>query len=88
MVLSFYILNGQITVSENDFSSLVGRLPNVSGDPARYVAQVQVSSTYEHSIRTAAAQMADIILAFLPDASVAGMGHELTHTGKSSESSN
>jgi len=67
VVLSFYILNGQITLSENDFSGFLGRRPNVSGDPARYVAQVQVSSAYENSIRTATAQMADIILAFLPD---------------------
>ena len=67
VVLSFYILNGQITLSENDFSGLLGRRPNVSGDPARYVAQVQISSVYENSIRTAAAQMADTILAFLPD---------------------
>jgi len=67
VVLSFYILNGQITLSENDFSGPLGRRPNVSGDPARYVSQVQVSSIYEHSVRTAAAQMADTILAFLPD---------------------
>ena len=67
VVLSFYILNGQITLSEDDFSGPLGRRPNVSGDSARYVAQVQISSVYEHSIRTAAAQMADTILAFLPD---------------------
>lgn len=67
VVLSFYILNGQITLSENDFSGPLGRRPNVSGDPARYVAQVQVSSVYENSVRTAGAQMADIILSFLPD---------------------
>jgi hypothetical protein len=67
VVLSFYILNGQITLSEDDFSGPLGRRPNISGDCARYVALVQVSSVYEHSIRTAAAQMADTILAFLPD---------------------
>jgi hypothetical protein len=72
VVLSFYILNGQITLSENDFSGPLGRRPNVSGDPARYVSQVQVSSVYENSVRTAAAQMADTILAFLPDQS----GHQ------------
>lgn len=67
VVLSFYVLNGQITLSEKDFSSFFGRMPNVSGDPARYVAQVQISSIYEHSVRTVAAQMADTILSFLPD---------------------
>lgn len=67
VVLSFYILNGQITLSEDDFSGWGSRMPNISGDPARYVSQVQISSVYENSIRTAAAQMADTILRFLPD---------------------
>jgi hypothetical protein len=66
VVLNFYILNGQITLSERDFSSPWGRRPNLSGDPARYVAQVQISSNLESSARAAAAQMTDILLAFLP----------------------
>jgi len=66
VVLNFYILNGQITLNERDFSGFWGRRPNLSGDPAHYVAQVQVSSNLEHSVRTAAAQMADILLALLP----------------------
>jgi len=66
VVLNFYILNGQITLRERDFSSPWGRRPNLSGDPARYVAQVQISSNLESSARTAAVQMADILLAFLP----------------------
>lgn len=67
VVLNYYVLNGKITLSEDEFSGPLGRRPNISGDPARYVAQVQVSSILEHSARTAAAQMADLILAFLPD---------------------
>jgi hypothetical protein len=67
VVLSFYVLNGQITLSERDFSGFIGRLPNVSGDPARYVAQVQISSVLENSARAAAADMVDTILSFLPD---------------------
>ena len=67
VVLSFYILNGQITLSEDKFSGWWGRRPNLIGDPARYVAQVQVSSFLENSVLTAAAQLADTILAFLPD---------------------
>ncbi len=66
VVLTFYVLNGQITLNERDFSGVLGRLPNLSGDPARYVAQVQVSSTLEYSARIAAAEMADTLLAFLP----------------------
>ncbi len=66
VVVNFYVLNGQITLNERDFSGFWGRRPNLSGNPARYVAQVQISSNLEHSARTAAAQMADILLAFLP----------------------
>jgi len=66
-VLSFWVLNGQITLSEDEFSGFFGRRPNVSGDPARYVAQVQISSTLEHSARSAAGDLIDTILAFLPD---------------------
>ncbi len=67
VVLNFYILNGQLTADENDFSGLFGRRPNIAGDPARYVAQVQISSVLENSIRTAAKDMTDLILNFLPD---------------------
>jgi hypothetical protein len=69
VVLSFYILNGQITTDENDFSGLLGRRPNIAGNPARYVAQVQISSVLESSVRLAAKSITDIILDFLPDSS-------------------
>jgi len=86
VVLSFYVLNGQITLNESDFSGVMGRRPNISGNPARYVAQVQISSTLEHSARTAAAEIADIILAFLPDpngrVSAAEVGGKLTPVGE------
>ena len=67
VVLNFYILNGQTTANENDFSGPFGRRPNITGDPARYVAQVQVSSVLENSIRTASKDMADLMLDILPD---------------------
>jgi len=67
VVLNFYVVNGQITLTERAFSSFLGRRPNISGDPARYVAQVQISSVLEHSAWLAAADFADLILAFLPD---------------------
>jgi hypothetical protein len=68
VVLNFYILNGRITANENDFSGPLGRRPNIAGDPARYVAQVQISSVLENSIRIVAEDMTDLILDFLPDA--------------------
>ena len=67
VVLNFYILNGQITRSESGFSGLRWRTPNIAGDPARYVAQVQISSVLENSIRAAAKDVTELILDFLPD---------------------
>jgi hypothetical protein len=66
VVLNFYILNGQITAEEDDFSGPLGRRPNITGDPARYVAQVQISSVLENSVRTIAKGMTDLVLDFLP----------------------
>lgn len=67
VVLGFYVLNGQITLSERDFSGIFGRRINISGNPARYVAQVQISSVLEHSARSLACDLADSILGILPD---------------------
>lgn len=67
VVLNFYVLNGHITLRETDFSGFFGRRPNLAGNPARYVAQVQVSSSLEHSARSLAIGLADSILAILPD---------------------
>lgn len=67
VVLNFYILNGQVTRSESGFSGLRWRTPNIAGDPARYVAQVQISSVLENMVRIAAKDMAELILDFLPD---------------------
>jgi len=67
VVLNFYILNGQITADENGFSGPWGRRPNIAGDPARYVAQVQISSVLENSVRTMAKDMTDLVLDYLPD---------------------
>jgi hypothetical protein len=67
VVLNFYILNGQITSDERGFSGIGWRTPNIAGDPARYVAQVQISSTLENSVRSATRDMTDLILDFFPD---------------------
>jgi hypothetical protein len=67
VVLNFYIFNGKITTNESDFSSPFRRMPNLSRDPTRYVAQVQISSVLENSARCAAKDITDMILDFLPD---------------------
>lgn len=67
VVLSYYIVNGQTTTDETVFSGVGWRTPNIAGDPARYAAQVQISSVLENSVRTAAKDMTDLILGFFPD---------------------
>jgi len=67
VVLNFYILNGQITSDERGFSGVGWRTPNVAGSLARYVAQVQISSVLENSVRLAAKDMTDLISEFFPD---------------------
>ena len=69
VVLNFYILNGRIVADEGGFSGVGWRTPNIAGDPARYVAQVQISSVLENSVRKAARDMTDLILDFFPDKS-------------------
>ena len=67
VVLNFYILNGQITPNESNFSGPFGRRPNIAGDPARYVAQVQISSVLENSVRNIARDIAELVLNYFPD---------------------
>jgi hypothetical protein len=69
VVLSFYIRNGQITTNESDFEGLLGRKFNIARDPSRYVAQVQISSVLESSVRKAAKDVVDLVIDFLPDES-------------------
>lgn len=67
VVLNFYILNGELTANEKDFSGLLGRRLNIAGDLAQYVAQVQISSISESSVLKMAKNVADLILDYLPD---------------------
>jgi hypothetical protein len=66
-VLNFYIVNGCLTSDESVFSGLGWRTPNIAGNPARYVAQVQISSVLENSVRRAASDMTEVIRDFFPD---------------------
>lgn len=67
VVLNFYLLNGQVATGEDAFSSPLGRRPNIAGDLARYVAQIQISSVLEVWSRRAAEDLTDRLLEFLPD---------------------
>jgi hypothetical protein len=67
VVLNFYIVNGQLTSDEGVFSGVGFRTPNIEGDPARYVTQVQISSVFENSVRSAARDITEQVLDFFPD---------------------
>lgn len=70
LVLNFYIVNGQLTNDESTFSGVGWRTPNIAGDPAQYVAQVQFSSILENSVRSAAKEFSYLILDYFPDSDV------------------
>lgn len=67
VVLNFYIVNGQLTSDERVFSGVGWRTPNINGDPARYVTQVQISSVFENSVRSIAKDIAEVVLDYFPD---------------------
>ena len=67
IVLNFYIVNGQLTSDDGVFSGVGWRTPNINGDPARYVTQVQVSSILENSIWIATREMVELVIDFFPD---------------------
>lgn len=67
VVLNFYIVNGLLTCDDGVFAGVGWRTPNIDGDPARYVAQVQISSALENSTRAAARDMVELIFDFFPD---------------------
>ena len=62
VVVNYYIINGKISCDENVFSGLGWRSPNLNGDPAHYVAQVQISSALENSAIALARIFTDQIL--------------------------
>jgi hypothetical protein len=66
VVLNFYVVNGEIVTDEDAFSGFMGRSPNIAGKKARYVAQIQISSGYEHHVLEAAHDIAELILEWLP----------------------
>jgi EpsI family protein len=67
VVLNYYVLNGVPTNEEERFVGVGWRLPNIAGDPAWYVAQVQVAGDSEAAVRALAAATAPYVLDYLPD---------------------
>lgn len=67
VVLNYYILNGQIVADDSGFSGVSVRAPNIGGDRAKYVAQIQISSVLENAARALAFDIADIVIKYFPD---------------------
>jgi len=67
VIVNFYIVNGHITDDESVFSGISWRTPNLEGDIARYVSQVQFSSSLKHTAHMAAADFTDLLLEYFPD---------------------
>ena len=86
-VLNYYVLNGVVTNQEEQFAGVGWRLPNIAGDPAWYVAQVQISSRSEATVRRLAALTAPSILDLLPDCEgrVRAAGHGTADTAQGRE---
>ncbi len=66
-MLNYYVVSGRITIDERAFEGLGWRTPNIEGDPARYVAQIQISSSSENSTVKLAEDITDKLLELLPD---------------------
>lgn len=67
VVLNFYIVNGELTDDERTFTGIGWRAPNIEGNAARYVAQVQLSSPRESAVKLAVSELGDRIMQYLPD---------------------
>ena len=65
VVLNYYVLNGVPTNDEGRFAGVGWRRPNIAGDPAWYVAQVQVSGG--SAVRKLATITGPHVLRHLPD---------------------
>ncbi len=83
VVLNFYIVNGQLTSDERVFSGVGWRTPNINGNPARYVTQVQISSLFENSVRSAARDITERVLDYFPDEN--GKVRAIEYVGTSSD---
>lgn len=66
-VLNYYVLNGVVTNDEESFAGFAWRLPNINGNPAWYVTQVQIASKSPAAARSLAIDSAPLILEYLPD---------------------
>jgi EpsI family protein len=65
-VLNYYIINGQVKQFQESFSGFSWRTPNLRGDLARYVAQVQISGEQDSAILAAGRDLCGPLGGFFP----------------------
>ena len=65
VVLNYYVVNGETTSDHKTFSGLRWRRPKMENGQLDYVAQVQISSGSESSVRILAEELSDLILQYL-----------------------
>ncbi len=73
-VLNYYVVNGQVMLTEKAFTGLGFRTPNLKGDLARYVAQVQISAEQEAGILAGARDLCGPLFTLFP----VGQAHSLS----------
>ena len=66
-VLNYYIFNGRLTDDHKIFSGIKWRTLARYRDLPRYVTQIQISSTEEEAVISAAKDMSELIIDFFPD---------------------
>lgn len=67
-VVGFYILNGKLTDDYREFSGIKWRTLTSPKEQARYVTQIQISSTSEEAAVSAAKEMSDLLIDLFPEA--------------------
>ncbi|NLH17777.1 MAG: EpsI family protein, partial [Phycisphaerae bacterium] len=65
-VLNYYVVNGQVTLTEEVFTGLGFRTPNLKGNLARYVTQVQISGEQESGILAGAREICGLLESHFP----------------------
>jgi EpsI family protein len=65
-VLNYYVVNGQLTNEEKDFSGLRWQIPKDRLGKSNFVTQVQINAVSERSVRDFATAIGDLVLDHMP----------------------
>ncbi len=65
-VLNYYVVNGHVALTEESFTGMGFRAPNLQGNLAQYVAQVQITSEQDSAVLAAARDLCGSLYGFFP----------------------